>query len=116
MEEISDIPANAHLEQTVPHSAVLQRGQLLVSHAGHGSVMKALWHGRPTVLMPWGREQPGVAARAQALGVAEVVQRGDNVKPRRRTPSAERWAFGYAESRRGAFRAATSSRARRRLG
>jgi len=80
LEEISDIPANAHVEQTVPHSAVLQRGQLLVSHAGHGSVMKALWHGRPMVLMPWGRDQPGVAARAQALGVAEVVHRGDNAE------------------------------------
>jgi UDP:flavonoid glycosyltransferase YjiC (YdhE family) len=75
LEEISDIPANAHVEQTVPHSAVLQRGQLLVSHAGHGSVMKALWHGRPMVLIPWGRDQPGVAARAKALGVAGVVPR-----------------------------------------
>ena len=45
----------------------------LLSHAGHGSVMKALWHGRPMVLVPWGRDQPGVAARAAALGVAEVV-------------------------------------------
>lgn len=80
-EEITEIPANAHVEQTLSHSAVLQRAQLLVSHAGHGSVMKALWHGRPMVLMPWGRDQPGVAARAQALGVAAVVPRGDNVEP-----------------------------------
>ena len=27
------------------------------------------------VLIPWGRDQPGVAARAQALGVAAVVPR-----------------------------------------
>ena len=27
------------------------------------------------VLVPWGRDQPGVAARAAALGVAEVVAR-----------------------------------------
>jgi UDP:flavonoid glycosyltransferase YjiC (YdhE family) len=54
---------------------VLERGALLVSHAGHGSVMKALWHGRPMVLVPWGRDQPGVAARASALGVAEIVPR-----------------------------------------
>lgn len=80
-EEITEIPANAHVEQTLSHSAVLQRAQLLVSHAGHGSVMKALWHGRPMVLMPWGRDQPGVAARALALGVAAVVPRGDNVEP-----------------------------------
>ena len=76
-EEVSVRPANAHVEQVVPHSAVLKRGVLLVSHAGHGSVMKALWEGKPMVLVPWGRDQPGVAARAHALGVAEVVARGD---------------------------------------
>src|SRR5207245_5393392 len=71
------VPPNARLEPTVSHSAVLERGALLVSHAGHGSVMKALWHGRPMVLVPWGRDQPGVAARAAALGVAEVVPRDE---------------------------------------
>src|SRR6266536_3168661 len=79
-EEISVRPGNVHIEQTVPHSAVLKRGRILVSHAGHGSVMKALWEGRPMVLMPWGRDQPGVAARAQALGVAEVVTRGESAE------------------------------------
>jgi UDP:flavonoid glycosyltransferase YjiC (YdhE family) len=42
--------------------------------------MKALWEGRPMVLMPWGRDQPGVAARAKSLGVAEVVFRGEESK------------------------------------
>jgi len=79
-DEITVHPPNARVEQLVPHSAVLKRGTLLVSHAGHGSVMKALWEGRPMVLMPWGRDQPGVAARAEALGVAEVVQRGEGAE------------------------------------
>ena len=78
--EITEVPHNAHVEQTIPHSAVLERGRLLVNHAGHGSVIKALWRGRPMVLMPWGRDQPGVAARAKALGVAEVVQRGEDAE------------------------------------
>src|SRR5205807_1124728 len=73
--ELSSPPANARVEKTVSHSAVLERAVLLVSHAGHGTVMKALWHGKPMVLIPWGRDQPGVAARAHALGVAEVVPR-----------------------------------------
>ena len=68
---------NGRVERTISHAAVLERGRLLVSHAGHGSVMKALWHGRPMVLVPWGRDQPGVAARAAALGVAEVLPRED---------------------------------------
>jgi len=73
--ELTNVPANARIERTASHAGVLERGGLLVSHAGHGSVMKALWHGRPMVLVPWGRDQPGVAARAEALGVATVVER-----------------------------------------
>ena len=71
--ELSAHPRNARVEKTVSHSAVLERAALLISHAGHGSVMKALWRGKPMVLIPWGRDQPGVAARAEALGVADVV-------------------------------------------
>jgi UDP:flavonoid glycosyltransferase YjiC (YdhE family) len=79
-EEITARPANAHVEQNASHSAVLERGRLMISHAGHGSAMKALWAGRPMVLVPWGRDQPGVAARAQALGVAEIVARGEHAE------------------------------------
>ena len=75
--ELSAVPPNARIEGTISHSSVLERAILLISHAGHGSVMKALWKGRPMVLVPWGRDQPGVAARAQALGVAEVVPRAE---------------------------------------
>jgi UDP:flavonoid glycosyltransferase YjiC (YdhE family) len=59
------------------HAAVLEHGALLVTHAGHGSVMKALWHGRPMVLVRWGRDQPGVAARPSDLGTAKTVPRDD---------------------------------------
>jgi UDP:flavonoid glycosyltransferase YjiC (YdhE family) len=72
---VASSPANARLEATLSHAAVLERASVLVSHAGHGSVMKALWHGVPMVLVPWGRDQPGVAARAEALGTAVVVER-----------------------------------------
>jgi UDP:flavonoid glycosyltransferase YjiC (YdhE family) len=40
-------------------------------------VAKALYYGVPMVLVPWDRDQPGVAARAAALGVAEVIARHD---------------------------------------
>jgi len=73
--ELSNVPSNARIERTVSHAAVLEHGALFLSHAGHGSVMKALWNGCPMVLVPWGRDQPGVAARAAALGIAEVVER-----------------------------------------
>ena len=68
-------PVNARVAPFVPHGPVLEHSLLMVSHAGHGSVMKALLHGVPMVLVPWGADQPGVAARAARLGAAEVVQR-----------------------------------------
>ena len=42
-----------------------------------GVVTKALFYGVPMVLVPCDRDQPGVAARAAALGVAEVIARHD---------------------------------------
>src|SRR5262245_21356395 len=69
------LPANARVEHYVSHTEVLKRACLLVSHAGHGVVLKALYYGVPMVLVPLGRDQPGVAARAKALGVAEVIPR-----------------------------------------
>jgi len=73
--ELGQLPDSVHLSGYVPHSAVLAGGRLIVSHAGHGIVMKAFNYGVPMVLVPWGRDQPGVAARAEALGVATVVRR-----------------------------------------
>jgi MGT family glycosyltransferase len=74
-EELLPLPANARVESYVSHAEVLQHACLLVSHAGHGVVLKALYYGVPMVLVPWGRDQPGVAARAEALGVAKVIPR-----------------------------------------
>jgi UDP:flavonoid glycosyltransferase YjiC (YdhE family) len=59
--ELGELPDNVYLSGYVPHSAVLTGSRLIISHAGHGIVMKALYHGVPMVLVPWGRDQPGVA-------------------------------------------------------
>jgi MGT family glycosyltransferase len=75
--ELAPVPANARVERYVPHDAVLDQAILLIGHAGHGSVMKALCKGVPMLLVPWDRDQPGVAARAERLGVAVVVRRAD---------------------------------------
>ena len=76
-EELGAIPDNARLDSFVAHSAILDRSSILVSHAGHGIVSKALYYGVPMVLLPWDRDQPGVAIRAEQLGVAQVVHRSE---------------------------------------
>ena len=64
-----------YVEPFVPHDAVLERAALFVSHGGHGGVMRAMSHGVPMTLVPWGRDQNGVGHRAKRLGVATVVER-----------------------------------------
>ena len=67
-EELAPIPANSHVEQYIPHSAVLGKSRLFVSHAGHGSVMKSLLYGVPMVLVPWSRDQLGWPLGRPACG------------------------------------------------
>jgi UDP:flavonoid glycosyltransferase YjiC (YdhE family) len=66
-------PPNVHVEGYVPQAALLPRCDLVVSHGGSGSVIGALAHGVPLVLLPMGADQPFNAARCEALGVAAVL-------------------------------------------
>lgn len=75
-EDLGTLPENARVERYVAHDPVLERAALMVSSAGHGAVMRALWHGVPMILVPWGRDQGGVAARAARLGTAAIIARG----------------------------------------
>ena len=62
-EEFSPQPANVHIERHIPQSSVLPHCDLVVSHGGSGSVIGALAHGLPSILIPIGADQPHNAAR-----------------------------------------------------
>lgn len=66
-------PPNVHVRQYVPQSALLPACDLSVSHGGSGSVVGALAHGVPMLLLPMGADQPLNAARCDDLGVARVL-------------------------------------------
>jgi UDP:flavonoid glycosyltransferase YjiC (YdhE family) len=72
-EELGPQPENVHVEQYVSQSVVLPRCSAVVSHGGSGSLLGALAHGLPSVLLPMGADQPLNAARGEALGVARVL-------------------------------------------
>ena len=61
------------VERYLPHSTVLPRCAAVVSHGGSGTVLGALAHGLPSVLLPMGADQPLNAARCAELGVARVL-------------------------------------------
>jgi UDP:flavonoid glycosyltransferase YjiC (YdhE family) len=71
--EFGPLPAHVHVEQFVPQASVLPYSSAVVSHAGSGSLLGALAHGLPQVLIPLGADQPFNAARCEALGVARVL-------------------------------------------
>lgn len=66
-------PANVHVRRYVPQSRLLPHCDLVVAHGGSGSVIGALTHGLPLVLLPLGADQPHNARRAEQLGVARVL-------------------------------------------
>lgn len=59
---IHAIPDNARVEHFVPHSLVLDRAAVAITHGGMGSTQKALAKGVPVVVVPFGRDQHEVAA------------------------------------------------------
>jgi UDP:flavonoid glycosyltransferase YjiC (YdhE family) len=66
-------PSNVRIERYIPQTLLFPRCDLVVCHAGSGTVMAALVHGLPLVLMPIGADQPQNARRCDALGLATVL-------------------------------------------
>lgn len=64
------VPTSVELRDYVPHTLVLPRASVVVTHAGVGTLMSAFAHGVPCVCVPLGRDQPRNAARAAELGAA----------------------------------------------
>ena len=56
-------PANVTVARAAPHREVLRHAAAVVTHAGHGTVIKALAAGVPVLAMPLGRDQLDNAAR-----------------------------------------------------
>jgi UDP:flavonoid glycosyltransferase YjiC (YdhE family) len=61
-------PANVRIEPFVPQAEVLPAADVVVCHGGSGSVIGALAHGVPLLVLPMGADQPDNAARVEALG------------------------------------------------
>jgi MGT family glycosyltransferase len=63
-----EAPANVTVVERAPHSEVLRHASAVVTHAGHGTVLKALAAGVPVVALPLGRDQLDNAARVAHHG------------------------------------------------
>jgi UDP:flavonoid glycosyltransferase YjiC (YdhE family) len=66
-------PDNVHMERYVPQSLLLPHCDLVVNHGGSGSVIGALAHGLPLVVLPMGADQLPNALRCEQLGVGVTL-------------------------------------------
>ena len=59
------VPENVVVVDSAPHSRVFPLADLIITHAGHGTVMRALSQGLPMVCLPMGRDQNDNAIKVQ---------------------------------------------------
>lgn len=99
------VPANATAERFVPHGHVLERAVCAITHGGMGATQKALQHGVPVCVVPFGRDQLEVARRVEVAGAGTRLPasrlRPDRLaaavrEARACAPGARRVAEGYA--------------------
>ncbi len=97
----TSVPANAHVEQFLPHAPILARAACAVTHGGAGVTQKALAAGVPVCVVPFGRDQLEVARRV------EVADAGTRLPARRLNPERLRAKIREAMTKReGASRVA----------
>jgi MGT family glycosyltransferase len=68
--EFGQQPANIQIARYIPQAAILPHCAAVISHGGSGSVIGALAHGLPMLLIPMGADQPRNATRCAELGIA----------------------------------------------
>jgi UDP:flavonoid glycosyltransferase YjiC (YdhE family) len=69
-------PPNARVERFVPHHPVLERAARVVCHGGMGITQKALASGVPVCVVPFGRDQFGVARHVEVAGAGTRLPAG----------------------------------------
>ncbi|MDQ0390573.1 nucleotide disphospho-sugar-binding domain-containing protein [Labrys monachus] len=70
------VPAgNTAVVRSAPHLEIMKEALLVITHGGHGTVMAALMHGLPLLIIPHGRDQADNAARVVGRGAGLSVPR-----------------------------------------
>jgi MGT family glycosyltransferase len=94
-------PPNVAVTSSAPHAEVLKHARAVVTHGGHGTVVKALAAGVPMVVMPHGRDQKDNGVRVRARRAGLVVSRNASS---RRVAAAVRAVLDDPSYRQGAQR------------
>lgn len=72
----AQVPDTIGVFDYAPHSLVMPRAAVIVHQGGVGTTAQALRSGRPSLVVPFGQDQPDNARRAVRLGAARTIARG----------------------------------------
>ena len=78
-------PANVHVERYLPQSLLFPNCSVVVCHGGFGTVLAAIEHGIPMIVVPFGADQPINARAVERLGLGKVIDEEDLTADRLRT-------------------------------
>lgn len=67
--------SNVTVVSSAPHRQILPHASVVITHGGHGTVVKALAAGVPLVLLPHGRDQGDTSVRVSSLGAGVTLSR-----------------------------------------
>lgn len=127
-----DLPktANARITDHAPHDEIVPWCDLVVSHGGHGTILRPILHGVPVLCLTMGRDHPDNAVRLLAHGAGtRLSRRSSRARIRaeaRRMLADPRWQAGARrlgqaikavrdDERQAALRALEQAAQRRRI-
>lgn len=75
-----EVPEHVKIIRSAPHSKVFPLADLVITHGGHGTIMRALANGLPLICIPMGRDQNDNAAKIvyHGCGIGLSTKSGKN--------------------------------------
>lgn len=87
-DEHFEVPENVKIVKSVKHSLVFPHADLVITHAGHGTVIRALANGLPLICLPMGRDQNDNAIKVMLKGCG--IKLPKTAKPRQIRKAVEK--------------------------
>jgi UDP:flavonoid glycosyltransferase YjiC (YdhE family) len=78
---LGPLPPNVRVERYLPQSLLFPRCDLVITHGGINTILGALSHGVPLLVVPISAHHPFHAARITALSLGKALRRADRTAP-----------------------------------